>query len=405
MNRYRYFLRACTVTCLLLASLAVLAPAFAQDAAPAPAYRIERITVQGVEREAARNIVAGETRLREGQTYDPTQLEQAIYRVRRLPFVLAAAYELRQGSAPGAYELVVTVQNYTAVRVVGDVLGAYDGDRRDEGEDYFDSFVSGEVQARSFVGEQGMAFASAWKGERVDPIGQAGYTQYGLFGAGSSATVTAGRLFSGDEEGVESDDIFAGLAVALPVSPNNTVRLSLNWSRSDFETATFERLATFHSPAVQWIYDTTDDPLFALRGLQVIGAASYERTEEEIGGERSDSSDSFTLTAGAVRYLPLTASQSLGFTLVRTYQEVVEDEPEANGGTLAAGIGHFANLWDTEVSGWRGRLRLENRLAYTREETDGTVFRSENFLDLSSGLVFRTNWGIVRTTVAYQETF
>jgi outer membrane protein assembly factor BamA len=405
MNRHRHFLRACTVTCLLLASLAVLPPAFAQDAAPAPAYRIERITVQGAQREAAHNIAADETRLREGQTYDQNQLDQAIYRVRRLPWVLAADYQLRQGSAPGAYELVITIHNDTAVRLVVDGVGIFDGDVPEEEDDGFNSLVSGEVQARSFVGERGMAFASASKSERVDPIGQAGYTQYGLFGAGSSATVTAGRLFSGDEEGVESDDIFAGLAVALPVSPNNTVRLSLNWSRSDFEAATFERQVSFHSPAVQWIYDTTDDPLFALRGLQVIGAASYERTEEEIGGERSDSSDSFTLTAGAVRYVPLTASQSLGFTLVRTYQEVVEDEPEANGGTLAAGIGHFANLWDTEVSGWRGRLRWENRLVYTREETDGTTFHAENFVDLSSGLVFRTNWGIVRTSLAYQETF
>ncbi|HEX2225306.1 MAG TPA: hypothetical protein VHN15_13990 [Thermoanaerobaculia bacterium] len=405
MNRHRYFLRACTATCLLLACLAALAPAFAQDAAPASAYRIETITVQGAQREAAHDIVADETRLREGETYDETQLEQAIYRVRRLPFVLAAAYELRPGSASGAYELVITIQPYTALRIVADALGVYDGDARGEGADRFDTFVNGAAEARAFVGERGMAFASAQKGEGGDPVGQAGYTQYGLFGRGSSATVTAGRVFSGDEEGVESDDIFAGLAVALPMSPNNTLRLSYNWARSDFETAAFERRAFFYSPAAQWIYDTTDDPLFALRGIQVTGAASYQRSEEEIRDRRSDSSDSFTLSAAAVRYLPLTAKQSLGFTLARTYQEVVEEEPEANGATLSAGLGHFANFWDTEVSGWRGGLRLENRLVYTREETDGTVFRSEDFLDLSSGLVFRTNWGILRTTVSYQETF
>lgn len=405
MNRHRDFLRACTVTCLLLASVAVVAPAFAQDASPASAYRIETITVQGAQREAAHNIVADETRLREGETYDQAEIEQAVYRVRRLPFVLAAGYELRAGSTPGAYELVVTIQPYTAVRIVADAFGAFDGDRRDvEDEDHFDSFVSGELQARAFVGERGMAFASASKGEKLDPVGQAGYTRYGLFGRGSSATVTAGRVFSGDEEGVESDDIFAGLAVALPMSPNNTLRLSYSWARSDFQTADFERRASFHSPAAQWIYDTTDDPLFALRGTQVTGSASYARSEEDIRGQRGDSSESFSLAAAAVRYLPLTASQSLGFTLARSYQEVVEVEPEANGATLSAGLGHFANLWETEVPGWRGGLRLENRLVYTREETDGAIFRHEDRLGLSSGLVFRTNWGIVRTTVAYQET-
>ncbi|HEX2225307.1 MAG TPA: BamA/TamA family outer membrane protein [Thermoanaerobaculia bacterium] len=380
---------------LLLLSAAAVAPAFAQNAVAGSEYRIETITVQGVEREAARNIVTGETRLSEGSTYDEAALEQAVYRVKRLPFVLDAAYELREGSAPGAYELVVTVETYSPVTLEVEALGAVaSGDS--------DVFTIGELNARGFVGGQGLAFGSVRKFEGGDPSAALGYTQYGLFGRGSSATVTVSRLFP-EADDFEATD--AGLSVRVPVSPNNTIRAAYDWSRAEFSFFDSDFRSTTQGATLEWIYDTTDDPILALRGTQVTGSGTFLRAKGEVGGLETGENDSLNLAALGRHFVPLTSRQSLGFTLGVSYDEVLDIESLPSTYLYTAGIGHFANLWSSRTPGRRGDLRWENQVEYIRQEQSFQVFGpgDEGSARISSGLVFRNRWGIVRASLSYIE--
>ena len=106
MKPFPIFLRAVAI---LLAFLAGGLPARGDEQAPEPThFLIEKITVEGP-KEAAANIVRAETLLRAGETYSEDQLRQAVYRVRRIPFVLDATFSLRKGSQRGAYELLIEV--------------------------------------------------------------------------------------------------------------------------------------------------------------------------------------------------------------------------------------------------------------------------------------------------------
>ncbi len=69
---------------------------------------IEKIVVEGV-RHGSEKIVAAETLLTPRQAYSEAQLQQALHRVERLPFVVEAGFSLRRGSERGRHELVITV--------------------------------------------------------------------------------------------------------------------------------------------------------------------------------------------------------------------------------------------------------------------------------------------------------
>src|SRR5438105_4164036 len=89
------------VTAAFLIFLAL--PAFAQER-----FLIERIDVQHLVHASA-DVIRAESRLREGERYDESELRDANNRIKRLPFVLDAAFKLERGSVRDAYVLVVTV--------------------------------------------------------------------------------------------------------------------------------------------------------------------------------------------------------------------------------------------------------------------------------------------------------
>src|ERR1043166_9407546 len=77
----------------------ILAVALACIAATAKSFLIERIDVNAAKRIPAAAVLA-ETRIDAGKTYTEEQLEQAVNRVRRLPFALYAEGGLKPGSTP-----------------------------------------------------------------------------------------------------------------------------------------------------------------------------------------------------------------------------------------------------------------------------------------------------------------
>src|SRR5688572_9758135 len=120
----RRFLRLLPV--LLCLGVPVV-PAAAQ--APEPArFLLESIVVEGVQRDAPREIVAGESLLKPGNEYTEQELREAVYRIKRLPFMVDADFSLRKGSERGTYELVILVKETSVLFYSAQIAGGYSED-------------------------------------------------------------------------------------------------------------------------------------------------------------------------------------------------------------------------------------------------------------------------------------
>ena len=416
---------------LFLAGLPGLpAPLSAQEGDPAARFLIEKITIQGIERGSARAIVSAETRLREGETYGEPALRQAIYRVKRLPFVLDAALSLRRGSERGAYELVITVEPtrpvFFLVETGGTILPA---DLRDRlGGDSFVYSSNASVGVRHFLGARGLVFASVDKRESSAPTYQAGYTRYNLAGLGSYGSV--GVRWSQDDDGFRDvENTTANAELGLPLAANHSLRSSFFWARSvgESELTLGEGFGTFEvtsrseawGAGLDWIYDTTDDPVFPTQGEKLIGSVSGSRGESRgeirpfVPDFLNDSSDSsLGLSLVGRRHVRLTARQSVaaGAYLSLDGREY-EREREAvhdRGRFFGAGAEgrHSLSLWGFEKTERIGDLRLESavfvnysraHISYLDDEP------SQTGVTLATSLVFRNAWGILRASLSYSE--
>jgi hypothetical protein len=71
-------------------------------------FLIERIDVRHLVH-ASPDVIKSESHLREGQAYSENDLRAANNLIKRLPFVLDAAFSLERGSVRDSYVLVITV--------------------------------------------------------------------------------------------------------------------------------------------------------------------------------------------------------------------------------------------------------------------------------------------------------
>ena len=89
-------------------------------------FVIERVdVVPGVRIRPA--IVRAECRLKVGHAYTTAQLDQALYRIRRLPFVTDAEYTLTEGSSPASRVIVFNITDEKPLNhnVSVDVVGIH----------------------------------------------------------------------------------------------------------------------------------------------------------------------------------------------------------------------------------------------------------------------------------------
>lgn len=407
---------------VLLCGLFSGAPVPAQEPDPA-AFLIETITVEGVSRDSVREIVAAESRLRPGQTYSEQELREAVYRVRRLPFVLDAEFSLRKGSKRGAYELVIAVEQTRPLFYSLDGQGVV---FRDDDEDPFSDSSGFEAQAqgtagaRHFVGSRGLAFASVNLGEELGRALEVGYTQYNLFGPGSFASV---GLFSrlDDPDPGDSDEMQGALTVGIPIAGSHSLRSTLTLSRSEYDfsyesgegqVANSSRYDS-RDLDVEWIYDTTDDPLFPTTGLKVVGGAGYAVTEQKsrATGPFPVSFEETFRQAGvsfaAERHWSLTPRQSLSLGLDSAFQSTDpgKEDKGFTGSDFSSSIaffGHSWSLWGAEKTGRVGDLRLENRLTLYHFHQEATgLSLTDTAAALGSSIVFRNRWGLIRAGLTF----
>jgi len=391
---------------LFLIGLAV-APLRAQEP---PRFLIESIVVEGVSRAAGRQIVTDESLLKPGQIYAEPQLRQAVYRVKRLPFVVDAEFSLRKGSARGAYELVIKVEEATPVFFLAEEDAA-----RVQQTDFFTGRKRtstvwqrlGTLGGRMFVGSYGLAYGSVEKVQHQDgELVQAGYRQFDLFGSGSFANVELDST-----QGVKGyDQLGVDLSGGIPLTAAQSLRIDVGWDR---------RKDTFGPPdgfsednglfaAAEWVYNTTDDPLFPLSGTTGLAFISY-RTDVAHNVEPAFDLDqrltgrSLGYSAGGETFWPLTARQSLELGAGaggQRFSVTQQGSSSSFQGNLI--VGHAVNLWGYEKSERFGDLRFENFVVLDYVDQRQGV-QSRKTARLTSSLLYRSRWGVLRASFTYDD--
>ncbi len=399
-------MRSRVLPLLVLSLLAFKAWADAEAQGPDPSklVRVESVVVAGLTQDTAREIVAAQSLLVPGREYSEEEIRLAVYRVQRLPFVLDAEYSLRAGDA-GSTEVLITVTPNRPFFALAEVSGIRDGDA-EAGEDGTDGAASATVRGRLFVGPRGLLSGQVEGFDGVGPaFAEARFTQYGLFGRGASARVALRTDVNRDD----SDFFDASLVVDLPLDMAQTLRADATWFQSNRENGDFQARNESRALGLAWIYDTTDDPLFATRGTHLAGGARYSRSEQRFRSSDfpfEDSSDSWGLDLSARRYWALTGRQSVNGEVTGSWSRStigeIDDDREISSAALR--VGHSLDLLRWGRGARRADLRWESsvQVLASRAESD---FGRDTSTDgrLTTGLALRNDWGLLRLSFAYVE--
>ncbi len=449
---------------LLLAALPALAdPAPATSQLPAdretPRFYLERVAVEGVRR-ASPEVIVSESLLEAGIAYTEAELRQAVYRVKRLPFVLDAALSLDRGSERGRYQLLITVEEVRGFFFGSDLIYGARGDALHRasatGDGLTESLTAG---LRVFAGP-GVVFAAAGDGEDL----QVGYERYRLRGRPILLRLAYARegCCSAELQELGLDPAAAvwtaaddsdrlELTVGVPLSASH----SLRFDATHLETDSAIRRPLAGGPAldardveqreleVAWIYDSTDDPVFPSRGDALTAAIGVHWLEGDLsrpmaaesdrGAAAAMSSRRLGLSFFGARHWPLSARQTVSLSLkLRLSRSEIEDLPLVDAQPVGdapaettAGSTELA-LWSGDVdaleAGFAARYSLGlwgpgkiRRLGELRWETIAELIYAESSpvlapsihplwgLSLSTGIALRNTWGIFRIGFTYVD--
>lgn len=337
---------------------------------------IETVTVEGAKRTSPELIVA-ESLLETGRSYSERELQAAVRRIQRLPFILDTRLSLRKGSRRGAYELVIAVVETRTFffgtdlefSTFGTALGLHDLDTAEPGFTDQTSDLSLVLGARGFVGAHGVVF-----GGFGDDGVQVGYAHYDLLDRGIFASVQVSGLdeccfdevFSlgldptlsawnlGDHRRVSAE-------VAVPLSVRRAVRVSASWtggrgviSRNPLlpEDRRFDVRGFFRDRAevdvwevaVRWVHDTSDDPVLPTRGLFVSAGVRGEALCARLPLQRVDGEDSAPDAAPGAAVEPYRARHLVLEGRVTRHLPVTRRQIVSVGGRAAAGRSALESL-------------------------------------------------------------
>lgn len=403
---------------LALGLLALLLPSVAAPgrAQQAPSFLIEHIVVEGV-RTSAMSIVVAQTLLPTGHSYTEDQLRDAVYRVKRLPFVVDADFELRRGSERGAYELLIRIEE--AAPVAGSFglgINAFRLGHEFEANGPYrtNTLADIAVTGRYFLGENGLLFGGV-DTSSVDSLGndrtaaaEGGYTRYGLLGPASYLSVALSTSLDPYDAQPNGQ---AAVQLAIPITGFQAVRLGGAWRtdrysfRPDVETR-LQYTQTSYQASLEWIFDSTDDPLFATDGTRAVASTGYEHYRyshagEQLIGERLRGQFlAYSLTAR--HSWRATPRQSLG--IEGDGFRDVRPGFDLRGYTVSARAFHALDLRKPVTLGHGSNLRLETGLGLRRQAYTSVGFDSRELSAVVDvALLFRNRWALVRLAFSYND--
>jgi hypothetical protein len=395
--------------------LAVTLALFATTASAA-SYFIERIDVNANKR-ISPAIVRAQARLDDGKTYDTEEIAQAVYRVRRLPFVLSADYDLLPGGKADARVLRINIEEVSSFNYDVDVNGVAHGSSRG-------TFAHGDVGYRFFpgtrstldatVGESNESFTNS--NARVAALR---YNAYGLFGT----RAYAGIGVSTDFHGGSGHEVNPSLLLGIPLTRTQTVegtfaRQGTHSQRAFLgEAEPVEKSVRITDVALNWLWQTADDPFFARKGLDVAAGPSWQRAHFHIPFFLTAPpahvvvSDQRTrvvaLGATAIRFWPLRESSAawgrLSASTSRssgTFNDVALTDSRVVVGDVLAGLAHNFDH-DLGRSGM-SRQRVELGIGYHYDRTtSGPRRTSLHGYEYDVGYAFRYRYGLIHITGSY----
>jgi hypothetical protein len=425
--------RSVLVLALILGTPAV---ALAQEA---PSFLIERITVTGVAL-SSNDVIISESHLETGRSYTEHELRQAIYRIERLPFVLAAEFSLRKGAERGSYELVITVTEAARFFASASAV-AYRSkySYNSYGDTHNDEYLTANAGARHFVSpytEISGGLSSGWTpGENAsEPTYEIAATHYNLFDRHVIGSATVRRA---------DEDTTLGLQIIVPTGTTHAIDLLGSYGHRSVPDCDLSVVpfcggeATYYSGGLSWTLDTTDDPFTPRVGTKLSVHAGYSRGEQEITTtypttpESDVSMEGLGADLSAARYVPFGARHSIGVLGSASWARdshdawswfsddpsdpVIPKRSKADFETFrlgasavhyfilqsVSGPGNFKRWWLESRAGFEyGRTRNELSVKYPlsshKEESKGG--------QASVALVGRSRWGVVTFKLSYTQS-
>lgn len=389
----------------LLLLLFLLALPAAGQGPDASSFLLDGVVVEGVRSDAGRDIVTAEARLVPGRQYTEDEIRLAVYRVRRLPFVLHADYSLRDGQEGGGRRVVFEIEANHPFFVEAEGNAA----RRngaEEDDDQTEWSLAAEAGVRMFVGGQGLLTGSISGFDEIGPDSVlAAYTRYGLFGRGAKAQASVRTNFDRDE-----GDVYDGqLSLEVPIAGDHSLRGGLGWFKSKRDDSDFVSESESRRADLAWIFETTDDPRFTTRGTFATAGLHYGDAEQSFRASDfsdDDESSGFGALVEARRYWPVSLRTSLSADLLASWDRNELDGFDGNQeSTFAAlGVGHAFDILGTGTARRGLDLRWENHL-HLAESRFESPFGTQRSTDASftTGLAVRAGWGLARLSFTYLD--
>jgi hypothetical protein len=359
---------------------------------------IERIDIHT--KRSRPELLISEMRLPKGRPASIEEIEQAVYRLRRLPFVVDATYTLEPGSSGTARVLRINVVDETPVHIVFDVQGLA------QQRGYVTTLT--QIGFRFFpapkgVAEIGSGGASHFAGGGTGGphIGDVGvqYTAYGLFGTSAYAGIGVSGHYQSEDRLISPIAVFG-----IPLTQTQTIRGS--YSRSGLKSDS-DGIAT-----LQWLNERTDDPYFARQGFSVAAGPQWEQTRliEDFNGGKLHIDDRLSIPGFLVRGEKYWPVWEHGAYWARGNITFSHETPTNNGvkrpasdlqfGDVLGGIGWNFDQWRT-AGEWFDRLRPEVGAGYHRERQEqGSFVQDRSGVEFFVSTAFRTRLGIFRLSLS-----
>ena len=407
----------------LVLALCVLAIATAALAQQQPArYRLERIVVEGSRVDDT--IVRGEARLTEEQMYREEDFQQAVYRIRRLPFVTDATYRIEPGVTAGGTTLVIRILDVTPVFY--DFTGS--GTRLADGETVRDG--SALLGARWILNNLGVIEGAVEKGDNSDGINVGlAYRAYDIMGTGGFASAVIAQRFKTELR--DYDPTFV-VTLGYPLTRRQTVTLTAAQSGTsltrDFDVNGDDddddeddtdrddnvRLTdsdTFTFASLRWWYESIDDPFFATRGVQLSAGPNWggaEFTFQNFDAPRRRivptelASEAYGLAFDAAAYRAL-FGRTVGFIRLNGNGTQDQDtDAETRSGAARAGLAfdfhsHAANV----LRPFKARLEIGAAYRTSQFSQPDQPEVSVNDTAAEAAFILRHRWGTVRLVGTY----
>lgn len=386
-------------------------------------WRLERIVVEGSKFDD--DIVRAEARLPEEREYTDSDFRQALYRIRRLPFVADATYRIEPGVTAGGSTLIIRILDVTPAFYDLDLSGTRlgDGDTTRDGS----AFIGGRVSLHNLgLVEFGVQDSDETDGTNLGVA----YRAYDILGTGGFGSVVISQRLRAVERDY-SPQLVIGLG--YPLTQRQTVTLSLSRTETsrdrDFDVLgdddnddknddideddniTLTNGDRFDFAMLRWWYESIDDPFFATRGVRLSAGpywanSSFSFENFNPAARRIETAELETSAIGAAieasAYRRL-FGRTVGILRVDgNGSRNADSEVETMEGTARAGLGFdFHRHADDAIRPFKARVELGAGYRMSERSAPGLAEISDNDTFADAAFVMRHRWGRVRLSAIY----